>query len=148
MNGVQRHSDWKVANMKFKTNGNTIQNENGAGNSTNGSRNNTETAAHTSPGVLSLFGRYAFPFLLASSVVKLSIYLNKLYQDSAAVGTYFTDKDINYCIVSACCLFLPAILYIIYIVGAYIKDQEEAEKKEVGTKVVHGLLLVPWQIKG
>ncbi|GFS45627.1 XK-related protein, partial [Trichonephila inaurata madagascariensis] len=82
------------------------------------------------------------------SVVKLSIYLNKLYQDSAAVGTYFTDRDINYCIVSACCLFLPAILYIVYIVGAYIKDQEEAEKKEVGTKVVHGLLLVPWQIKG
>ncbi|GFT86613.1 XK-related protein, partial [Nephila pilipes] len=124
---------------------NTNQNENGAG---NGSRNRPETAGHTSPGVLSLFGRYSFPFLLASSVVKLSIYLNKLYQDSAAVGKYFTDKDLYYCIVSAFCLFLPAVLYILYIVGAYIKDQEETESKEVGTKVVHGLLLVPWQIKG
>ncbi|GIY88888.1 XK-related protein [Caerostris darwini] len=125
---------------------NINQNENGS--TTNGARGRTETAGHTSPGVLALFGRYSFPFLLASSVVKLSIYLNKLYQDSAAVGKYFTDRDINYCIVSAFCLFIPAILYIIYIVGAYVKDQEEAESKEVGTKVVHGLLLVPWQIKG
>ncbi|XP_055943460.1 uncharacterized protein LOC129973102 isoform X2 [Argiope bruennichi] len=127
---------------------NINQSDNGANTNTNGARGATGTSSHTSPGVLSLFGRYSFPFLLASSVVKLSIYLNKLYQDSAAVGKYFSDRDINYCIVSAFCLFLPAVLYIIYIVGAYIKDQEEAESKEVGTKVVHGLLLVPWQIKG
>ncbi|XP_035214468.1 uncharacterized protein LOC118188199 [Stegodyphus dumicola] len=99
-------------------------------------------------GVFPFFGKYSFPFLLATSVVQLAIYLNKLYQDSAAVGKYFTDRDINYCIVSAFCLFLPAVIYIIYILAAYVKDQGEAEPKEVGTKVVHGLLLVPWQIKG
>ncbi|GBM11835.1 hypothetical protein AVEN_26764-1 [Araneus ventricosus] len=129
-------------------NENTSQNENGANSSSNGARGGNGASNHPNPGVLSLFGRYSFPFLLASSVVKLSIYLNKLYQDSSAVGKYYSDRDINYCIVSAFCLFLPAVFYIIYIVGAYIKDQEEAESKEVGTKFVHGLLLVPWQIKG
>lgn len=100
------------------------------------------------PGVLKMCGRFSFPWLLTLSVVQLGIYLNKLYQDSAAVGKYFTEKDFNFCLVSAACLFAPALIYIVYIVAAYIKEQEDPEPKEVGTKVVHGLLLVPWQIKG
>lgn len=100
------------------------------------------------PGILQMCGRFSFPWLLTLSVVQLAIYLNKLYQDSAAVGKYFAEKNFNYCLVSAACLFVPAIVYIIYIVAAYIKEQEDPEPKEVGTRVVHGLLLVPWQIKG
>lgn len=100
------------------------------------------------PGVLKMCGRFSFPWLLTLSVVQLAIYLNKLYQDSAAVGKYFAERNFNYCMVSAACLFVPALIYIIYIVAVYFKEQEEPEPKEVGTRVVHGLLLVPWQIKG
>lgn len=125
-------------------------------NPTNGTDPKDATAKNTSevpvppanPGILKMCGKFSFPWLLTLSVVQLCIYLNKLYQDSAAVGKYFADRDFNYCIVSAACLFAPALVYIIYVVAAYIKDQEEPETKEVGTRVVHGLLLVPWQIKG
>lgn len=104
-------------------------------------------AAPRNGGALQMCGRFSFPWLLTVSVVQLAIFLNKLYQDSAAVGKYFADSDFNFCVVSAGCLFVPALIYIIYIVSAYIKEQEDPEPKEVGTKVVHGLLLVPWQIK-
>uniref|UniRef100_A0A2L2YGK8 XK-related protein n=1 Tax=Parasteatoda tepidariorum TaxID=114398 RepID=A0A2L2YGK8_PARTP len=117
-------------------------------NPTEPSRTHNARPPPKSDGVLSLFGNYSFPYLLTASVIKLGIYLNKLYQDSSAVGKYYTDKELNYCIVSAFCLFLPALIYIMYIVSAYVKEQEEAEAKEVGTKVVYGCLLVPWQIKG
>ncbi|KAG8197991.1 hypothetical protein JTE90_029385 [Oedothorax gibbosus] len=115
---------------------------------TNGTNNKDDkpTAGPTPDIVLSLMGRFSFPFLLISSVYQLFVYLNKLYQDSHAVEQYYADRT-GYCIVSAACLLLPALMYIIYEVSAYIKDQEEVENKEVGTKVVHGMLLVPWQIK-
>ncbi|XP_054720022.1 uncharacterized protein LOC129229687 [Uloborus diversus] len=126
-----------------------MENENAGfgGKDTNGTKKEVPPT-RTAGGILPMCGRFSFPWLLTLSIVQLSIYLNKLYQDSSAVGLYFTQKDFNYCVVSTLCLFFPALVYIIYIVAAYVKDQEEAEAKEIGTKVVHGLLLVPWQIKG
>lgn len=118
---------------------------------TNG--NKTESSEQTDTcyddgGLLSMCGKCSFPWLLTISMVQLGIYLNKLYQDSAAVAIYYNQRDLNFCIVSAFCLFIPAAIYIIYGVAVYVKQEEEAEPKEVGNKVVHGLLLVPWQIKG
>lgn len=141
---------------------NPVENQNNGNNHTDGMSTNHDsvpkdgkrkpasanTGSSDGDGILARCGRFSFPWLLTVSVVQLIIYLNKLYQDSAAVAVYFDGKDINYCVVSATCLLIPALIYIVYLVALYVKQQQEIERKEVGTRIVHGLLLVPWQIKG
>ncbi|KFM81616.1 hypothetical protein X975_14979, partial [Stegodyphus mimosarum] len=92
-------------------------------------------------------GVFSFHWLFTTSLIQLSIYLNKVYQDSAAVKEYYEEKDISACTASSFCLFLPSVMYLLFTVGAYIKDTEDASTRAIATKVVHGLLLVPWQIK-
>ncbi|XP_035214464.1 uncharacterized protein LOC118188197 isoform X2 [Stegodyphus dumicola] len=92
-------------------------------------------------------GVFSFHWLFITSLIQLSIYLNKVYQDSVAVKEYYEEKDVSACTVSSFCLFLPSVMYLLFMVGAYVKDTEDASNRTIATKVVHGLLLVPWQIK-
>ncbi|CAG2120367.1 unnamed protein product, partial [Medioppia subpectinata] len=93
----------------------------------------------------SLFGRFLFQRLLI--LIRLIIYLNKLYQDCNAVNTYYSDHDFYFCIISVVSLLSPPIVYAFYLIGDTLVKETHVNRKDVSTKTVNGLLLIPWQIK-
>jgi len=94
-----------------------------------------------------LFQRLLFQRLLILSVVRLIIYLNKLYQDCIAVKTYYTDSDFYFFIISIISLIVPAIVYTLYLIGDSLVKENQIDESDVCIKSVNGLLLIPLQIK-
>jgi hypothetical protein len=94
-----------------------------------------------------MIAKLLFQRLLILSVVRLIIYLNKLYQDCNAVTTYYTDSDFYFFIISIISLIAPPIVYALYLIGESLVKEDQIDKSDVSTKTVNGLLLIPWQIK-
>lgn len=107
---------------------------------------NSETI-NQHPKSSSIFSRLTFQSLLILSVVRLTIYLNKLYQDVDSVTEYLSTKHVYYFLISVASLAAPPIIYAVYLIGANLSKDEEIDKTEVSTKTVNGFLLIPWQIK-
>lgn len=95
----------------------------------------------------SLFRRISFQKLLMMAVVRLSIYMFKLVEDAKSVKEYRGSHDISFMIISAACLIVPPVFYSIYLMGQNLIKDDVIDKRELGTKAVNGLLLMPWQIK-
>lgn len=88
-----------------------------------------------------------FPFLLIEGIVHLSIYIYKLVDDSRAVLEYWEKRQRFGLLISAFCLVAPTLIYAIYeMLRTVLSDQRSL--RNVLTKLVKGILLVPWQIKG
>lgn len=84
-------------------------------------------------------------FLL--SLIRLVIYLHKLYQDCDATKTYHHYRHLYYEAISLACLILPSIVFAIYqSVAEFIKN-DDFNARAIVTKFVNGLMLIPWQIK-
>ena len=95
----------------------------------------------------SLLSRFLFQRLLFLSLIRLIIYLNKLYQDCNAVNAYYSEHDFYFFIISVISLVSPPVVYSFYLVGDALVKHNQINRKEVSTKTVNGLLLIPWQIK-
>ncbi|XP_077525545.1 uncharacterized protein LOC144136794 [Amblyomma americanum] len=89
----------------------------------------------------------SFPYLLVQALVHLGIYIHKLTQDAYSVSTYYQEQQLYYCAISVLCLFVPSLVYSAYLVADSILDRS-TPASDICTKLVNGLLLVPWQIKG
>ncbi|KAH9383148.1 hypothetical protein HPB48_023883 [Haemaphysalis longicornis] len=89
----------------------------------------------------------SFPYLLVQALVHLCIYIHKLSQDAYSVSTYYAEQQLYYCAISVLCLFVPSLVYAAYLVADSILDRS-TPASDICTKLVNGLLLVPWQIKG
>ncbi|XP_064471184.1 uncharacterized protein LOC135385659 [Ornithodoros turicata] len=89
----------------------------------------------------------SFPYLLIQALIHLGIYIHKLSEDGYTVSTYYQEKHVYYCIVSALCLFIPSLVYTVYLIADSILDKS-TPLSDICTKVINGMLLVPWQIKG
>lgn len=89
----------------------------------------------------------SFPYLLVQALVHLCIYIHKLSQDAYSVSTYYEEQQLYYCAISVLCLFVPSLVYAAYLVADSILDRS-TPASDICTKLVNGLLLVPWQIKG
>lgn len=89
----------------------------------------------------------SFPFLLVQALVHLGIYIHKVSEDGYSVATYYQEKQVYYCAISVLCLFGPSLIYTVYLVADSILDKS-TPASDICTKVVNGMLLVPWQIKG
>ncbi|RWS25882.1 hypothetical protein B4U80_04274 [Leptotrombidium deliense] len=94
-----------------------------------------------------VLARILFQRLLIFSLVRLIIYLNKIYQDFHAVDEYYNDNDFNYCIISIAAIVAPPLIYTVYLTGANLAKDDIINKSEISTRAVNGVLLVPWQIK-
>lgn len=70
------------------------------------------------PGCFRLLGRVMFQRLVIFTVYRIFSYINKLYQDVHAVQEYYNERDMYFCIISAACLFLPPLIYAVFLVGA------------------------------
>ena len=99
------------------------------------------------PTSTSLISKLLFQRLLILSLVRLIIYLNKLYQDCNAVNTYYSENDFYFCIISIISLICPPIVYAFYLIGDSLVKESQINRRDVSTKTVNGLLLIPWQIK-
>ncbi|KAL1441709.1 hypothetical protein MTO96_008426 [Rhipicephalus appendiculatus] len=89
----------------------------------------------------------SFPYLLVQALIHLGIYIHKLTQDAYSVSTYYQEQQVYYCAISVICLFVPSLVYSAYLVADSILDRS-TPASDICTKLVNGLLLVPWQIKG
>lgn len=89
----------------------------------------------------------SFPYLLVQALIHLGIYIHKLTQDAYSVSTYYQEQQVYYCVISVLCLFVPSLVYSAYLVADSILDRS-TPASDICTKLVNGLLLVPWQIKG
>ncbi|KAL3179754.1 hypothetical protein MRX96_037742 [Rhipicephalus microplus] len=89
----------------------------------------------------------SFPYLLVQALIHLGIYIHKLTQDAYSVSTYYQEQQVYYCVISVICLFVPSLVYSAYLVADSILDRS-TPASDICTKLVNGLLLVPWQIKG
>ncbi|XP_022667053.1 uncharacterized protein LOC111252816 [Varroa destructor] len=88
-----------------------------------------------------------FPFLLIEGMVHLSIYIYKLVDDSRTVLEYWEKRQRYALLISASCLLAPTLIYAIYEVLRTVSS-EQSDLRNVLTKLVKGILLIPWQIKG
>ncbi|RWS27165.1 hypothetical protein B4U80_07086 [Leptotrombidium deliense] len=93
------------------------------------------------------FIRPIFQIMLVSSLVRLTIYLNKLYQDVNAVSTYYNDQDFYFAVISIAALIFPPLIYIGYLTGESLVKKLDIDAIDLSTRTVNGLLLIPWQIK-
>uniref|UniRef100_T1K3B2 XK-related protein n=1 Tax=Tetranychus urticae TaxID=32264 RepID=T1K3B2_TETUR len=108
----------------------------------------TVTARSAIPsGPLALFKITSFQRMLIFSLMKLGIYLNKLYQDFGATYEYKDHREYNFFAISIVSLVAPSILYALFLIGANLSKDDVVDKKEVSTRTVNGILLIPWQIK-
>lgn len=90
----------------------------------------------------------SFQKLLLLAVTRLSIYVFKLVEDAKSVKEYKEkDEDISFMLLSAACLIIPSLFYSVYLMGQNLTKDDIIDKRELGTKAVNGLLLIPWQIK-
>lgn len=96
---------------------------------------------------VTFFGRFIFQKLLTLSVIRLSIYMFKLYEDVATAGEYKKVAEVNFLLITAACLVVPPVFYAIFLIGSNLAKDDVLNKSEIGTKTVNGLLLIPWQIK-
>ncbi|XP_054156746.1 uncharacterized protein LOC128955130 [Oppia nitens] len=94
-----------------------------------------------------LLSRFLFQRLLLLSLIRLVIYLNKLFQDCTAVNTYYSDHDLHFFIVSVLSLVCPPVVYAFYLIGEALVKESRIDRNDLTTKTVNGLLLIPWQIK-
>lgn len=88
-----------------------------------------------------------FQRLLIFSLTRLIVYINKLYQDYGATNQYSSSKEYNFFTLSIISLIAPPILYALFLTGANLAKEDKIDVKEVGTRTVNGILLIPWQIK-
>lgn len=95
----------------------------------------------------SLFSRILFQKLLLMAVVRLSVYVFKLVEDANSVKEYEAGKHFKFMLISAACLIVPPVFYSIYLMGQNLTKDDVIDRRELGTKAVNGLLLIPWQIK-
>ncbi|XP_074602121.1 uncharacterized protein LOC141855843 [Brevipalpus obovatus] len=101
----------------------------------------------TTKSATSFLGNTLYQRLLVFSLARLFIYINKLYQDFGATHEYKDHNDYNFFTISVISLVAPPILYALFLVGANLAKEDIIDKKEVGTRTVNGILLIPWQIK-
>ena len=105
-------------------------------------------AVGVTPGLRTSFcGRFVFQKLLALAVIRLSVYLFKLYEDVATTSEYKKAGEVNFLLITAACLIVPPVFYAIFLIGSNLAKDDVLDKSEIGTKTVNGLLLIPWQIK-
>ncbi|OQR68841.1 hypothetical protein BIW11_01947 [Tropilaelaps mercedesae] len=88
-----------------------------------------------------------FPWLLIEGIVHLSIYIYKLVDDSRSVREYWDKRQRYGLLISVLCLILPTFIYAMYEMLRTVLS-EQSSPRNVLTKLVKGILLIPWQIKG
>lgn len=93
------------------------------------------------------FSRITFQYSVIFATLRLVIYSFKIFEDWMATEKYYSTSDINFALISAACLAVPPIFYAIYLVGEHLTRSPTVDAKEVGTKMINGFLLFPWQIK-
>lgn len=93
------------------------------------------------------FGRLSFQIILIFAVSRLFIYIFKLFEDGISVKEYYNSNDTNFALISAACLAIPPLFYAIYLIGEHLTRTNTPDSNEIGTKLINGLLLFPWQIK-
>ncbi|RWS10161.1 hypothetical protein B4U79_12784 [Dinothrombium tinctorium] len=94
-----------------------------------------------------LLSKVLFQKLLVLSTFRLFVYLNKLYQDFYAVNKYYTTNEVNFCLISIAALITPIIMYTFYWLCIYTSENDLIQPRDIGTRIVNGFLLIPWQIK-
>ena len=94
-----------------------------------------------------MWSNLLFQRIFLFSLVRLVIYINKVYQDVGAVETYYGEQSLYFAIISLLSLVSPSLIYAIYRSFEEIIRSSNLELKKVTTKFVNGLLLMPWQIK-
>lgn len=125
-----------------------------------------------------VFHKRSFQFLLILSLIRLIVYLNKIYQDTNAISVYFSGSDILFSMISASAVIMPPLTYAIFLTSkcfiasitssSVIKSTSSSSKDvdavadveketsspdtspstgDIMTRVINGLLLIPWQIK-
>lgn len=95
----------------------------------------------------SIFSKVLFQRILILSLTRLIVYINKLYQDFGATHQYKDHNEYNFFMLSLVSLIAPPIVYTLFLVGSNLAKEDRFDVKEVGTKAVNGILLIPWQIK-
>lgn len=97
----------------------------------------------------SIWSRLLFQRIFIFSIIRLCVYINKVYQDAGSVKKYYEERAFYFGIISVLSLVSPSIIYAIYLSFETIIKANSNERfaKTVTTKFVNGLLLVPWQIK-
>ncbi|RWS19475.1 hypothetical protein B4U80_00692, partial [Leptotrombidium deliense] len=80
--------------------------------------------------------------MLVSSLVRLIIYLNKLYQDYYN----YNDQDFYFALISIAALVTPPLIYS-YLTAESLLNKMDIDTIDLSTRTVNGLLLIPWQIK-
>lgn len=88
-----------------------------------------------------------FQRMLFLSLVRISIYLFKLYEDGSAVNEYYNSVDLYFCIISVASLLVPPLFYAIYLIGSNLAKDDVLDSAEISTKALNGVLLILWQIK-
>ena len=102
------------------------------------------TARRSLPSILK---QISFQKLLLLAVVRLTVYMFKLVEDVKSVKEYKIQDQVNFMLLSATCLIIPSVCYSVYLMGQHLTKDDVIDKRELGTKAVNGLLLMPWQIK-
>ncbi|XP_003744920.1 uncharacterized protein LOC100904189 [Galendromus occidentalis] len=89
--------------------------------------------------------RCVFSFLLIEAAVHLGIYLNKMFEDSTTTKEYYRERQTLGLIISVVCLIAPTLIYTVYETLRSVLSEHSL--RDILTKMVKGLLLIPWQIK-
>ena len=95
----------------------------------------------------SLLKRISFQKLVLMAVMRLAVYVFKVVEDAKSVKGYRESSDLSFMLISAACLAVPPLFYSVYLMGQHLTKEDEVDVRELGTKAVNGLLLMPWQIK-
>lgn len=96
---------------------------------------------------MSLWEKTQFQRIFLLSLFRLVNYLGKIYQDFGAVNEYYNKNAIKFLSISAIALTAPSVIYAFFVSFQEIKRKSNPTVKEIFTKFVNGLLLIPWQIK-
>ena len=56
---------------------------------------------------------------MISSIYRLILYINKIYQDVNTAKEYYSDQDFYFFIISIITLITPPFVYSIYLIGKF-----------------------------
>ncbi|XP_013786109.1 uncharacterized protein LOC106470128 isoform X2 [Limulus polyphemus] len=113
--------------------------------------------------ISSYFEKIFFPTMLVFGIYELAEYIGKISGDSHATKKYFVSGEFHLFVISLTCLLLPVITYTVYRVFeafarggdsfSHIPEEisgvshNDEKFNKVCTLILHGLLIIPWQIR-
>ena len=89
--------------------------------------------------------RCRFPILLLESLIHLFGYVSKMFEDPATAKEYLDQGHHYGFIISVICFIAPTAVFTLYETSRSFLAGNRA--RETMTRMLNGLLLIPWQIK-